>query len=229
MKFTQKQKKIIAISPIIILAYLASTLLLYDLVFLPQVNKLTGNAVSTVNVSRGPPSNCSFTVYEGENLISFHCISGMYPINFLIYDLTGKYDSIFSYDIADINDPWKSYNPSLPSLVVQDLSYINDNKGYWLMMKTDEPYFFEGILNAYTQSSLNKGWNLIGYPKQTPATVEDAFASIDGKYTMVLQYKRQNDTWYYYIPGDNSSTLSIIELDYGYWINMTEAATWIYP
>jgi hypothetical protein len=229
MTLTPKQQKIIAVFMMIILVYLAATFMLYDIILKPQMNKISGAVVSsTVNVSRGLPINCNFTIYEGENLISFHCLSGFYPIDFLLRDLDSTYESMFGYDITNTADPWKSYNPSLPDWAVQDLLLVEARNGYWIMMNQNYSYNFEGIQNSNSQIKLYKGWNLIGYPKDTINSPEIIFASIYGSYNMILQYKKFNNTWYYYVPNDISSTLTLIEPDYGYWINMTEDAIWTY-
>jgi len=222
MTLTPKQKKIVAVAPIIILTYLAATLILYDLFLEPQINKITGGAISKVNISHPPPSYCNFSLYEGENLISFHCMNGIYPIDFLLNNISQNYISIFSYFSQDPTDPWKSYNPSLPTWTVQDLGWIYDEKGYWIIMNKNSSYFFEGTINMYPKVYLYKGWNLIGFTKETPAAIEDFLAGIDGHYNLVLQYKKETDLWYYYSPDDNSSTLLMIEPNYGYWINMSQ-------
>lgn len=236
----ERQKKIIAAIPLMIMVYVAVTLLLYNLILIPQVNKITGNAVcdnnsgycgstTYVNVTRGPESICNFALYQGENLISFHCLQGFYEPDFLLENVSGKYDSIFIFNINDLNDPWKSYNPSLSSAFVQDLSFLTESNGAWLLMNQDATYFLNGSYNQNTQAILKSGWNLIGYPRDYTRTPDLAFASLNGNYDLVLQYKKVNDTWYYYAPGDLGSTLLQIEPDYGYWIHLTADDTWVYP
>lgn len=229
MSFLEKQKKIMWHIPVVIITLLVLTFMIYDISTELRINKIIGEVVSSVNVSEAPPSYCYFPLYEGKNLISFHCISGTYPRTFLFENFTGDYSAIFSYDVNDASDHWKSYNPSLPSWVVQDLNWVYYDKGYLIVMNDNSTFDFEGILNSHASTSLHIGWNMIGYPVSTAKPTEDAFASIAGKYTIVLQYKLNEDTWYYYAPNDLSSTLTMIEPDYGYWIYINQSTNWVFP
>lgn len=224
-----KTRRIIALIPIICLVYLSGTLILYDLILMPQVNKLTGQVVSSVNVTEALESICDFKLYSGKNLVSYHCITGMFPRDFVLGSYEDYYDKVFSYDPMDTNDPWKSHNPNLPSWVVNDLEWMEADKGYWIFMNNDTQFYLEGFYNMESSQSLIQGWNLIGYPRNYSNQTQSAFNSLDGNYSLVLQYKAENDTWYYNIPGDNSSTLKIIEPDYGYWINLTTDEIWLFP
>jgi hypothetical protein len=229
MRLSHAHKKILISIPVVLIGILIIALFLQNMMFSPQINRITGGVVSTANISAAPPEFCNFTFYEGENLISFHCISGSYPLTFLLQNLTGDYDFIFEYNANDASDPWKSYNPLLPSWTVQDLNFLNYDKGYWIMINHNESFNFEGIVNSNAQTTLYQGWNLIGYPVDTAKPPGEVFASIAGEYNMVLQYKKETNEWYYYIPGDNSSTLIMIEPDYGYWINITQDTSWVFP
>lgn len=229
MSINPKLKKMISVTIVMILVYVSATFILYDTFLTPNVDKITGFAVTSVNVSESPGAICNFNLYEGANLISFHCIQGMYPLEFTLENISQDYKAIFSYSPSDAKDPWKSYNPNLPLWATQDLSMIYDSGGYWIIMNKNATYYLNGIVNRNSQTSLNAGWNLIGYPRGTSKTPNMAFSSLDGHYDMVLEYKKENNTWYYYAPGNASSTLKMIDPDYGYWIRMTSNYTWVYP
>lgn len=230
MVHLEKRKKTISIIIIGTIIYLGLSLFIYNIIFTPQLNKLTGNAITSVNVTKSIPTSCNITIYNGENLISFHCISGLFPLDFVLENITtDKYNSIFEYNQNDVNDPWKSYNPTLPNYIIQDLSMIKEDKGYWIIANKNSSINFEGILNSHQSTQLYQGWNLVGYPRIINTTPSDAFSSLNGKYDFVIQYKKILDTWYYYSPSDPASTLTLIEPDYGYWIHLNQDAQWTYP
>lgn len=231
MQHLEKRKRTLSILIIGTIVYLGLSLFAYDLIFTPQLNKLTGNVVSIVNVTKSIPEICDIPIYTGNNLISFHCITGMFPLNFVLENLTrlNEYNSIFEYNQNDITDPWKSYNPTLPFWVTSDISMIKPEKGYWIIANTNTKITFEGYVNTKQSIQLYSGWNLVGYPREINKTPAVAFSSLDGKYDLVLQYKKITNTWYYYAPGDLTSTLTNIEKDYGYWIHLNQDAIWTYP
>gem|GEM_PF-2388212 len=69
------------------------------------------------------------------------------------------------------------------------------------------------------------GWNLISLPLQPSNTaITNVLGSISGKYTSTWAY--QNDSWKVFDPASPGlSDLSILETGWGYWLDMTEAAT----
>ena len=229
MTLTPKQKKILAMVPVMAMVYLASTLILYDLVLEPEVDRLTGMVAARVNITQSALSICNFPLYEGKNMISFHCINGMFPLDFMLANYTADYDYVFTYRKNDADDPWKSYNTNLPSVYVQDLSFIHDYESYWIFLNKNTTYYLEGFFNTNSQTQLLSGWNFVGYPRENMVAPAAAFSSLDGNYDMVLHYKAENNTWYYYQPGNSSSTLAVIEPDSGYWIHMTADDVWVYP
>jgi hypothetical protein len=79
------------------------------------------------------------------------------------------------------------------------------------------------------------GWNLIAYPVQETRPVEEALASIDGKYTQVLGHRVINGqgylwAWDSYIPDlppifQRFNTLHELRFGKGYFVNATETTT----
>jgi hypothetical protein len=79
------------------------------------------------------------------------------------------------------------------------------------------------------------GWNLIAYPVQETQPVEEALASIDGKYTQVLGHRIINGqgylwAWDSYIPDlppifQRFNTLHELRFGKGYFVNATETTT----
>jgi len=183
----------------------------------------TGKVTSVVNVTRGAMEECDFEVYEGMNLISYHCINGFAPIQLLFANITESIDYAYSYFETDI-DPWKVYNPNLPSYVVQDLNLIEDRRGLWIFMVQNESMYYNGTRSLRTSMDLKEGWNLIGYPTLNDETIDDALSTIEGDYNIAIAYQNPDDTWQTGGPeGDGS--LEYITKDRGYWIYMNKDST----
>lgn len=229
MTLTHKQKKMIGTIAVFILVYFATTLLLYNIILDPQVNKITGRVASAVNVTQTAQSICDFPLYTGQNHISFHCMHGFFIGDYMLAPIAGEYNAVFTYETTDSNDPWKSYNPNLPVWAEQDMAGVYDYKGYWIIMNQNTSYYLDGFFNMNNQQQLYTGWNLIGYPRENATTPGVAYASLNGNYNLVIHYIRQNNTWVYYAPGDPNSTLTQIQPDEGYWINMTADDMWVFP
>ena len=87
---------------------------------------------------------------------------------------TVAFDSIRTYDSA--NKDWgthmayKSYGG--------DLRSIDASAGYWVNVLADCSLTVAGIVPLETQISLQKGWNLVGFPSFKPSTVSDLKAQI---------------------------------------------------
>jgi hypothetical protein len=164
---------------------------------------------------------CNITLKEGWNLVSFPCISTQLDRDLFLMNFT--LSSIRAYDASDTVDPWKSYNPSLPSYVVQDLDTISKSKGYWMHSYNDTIFYRNGSLTKPTFISLKKGWNLIGMPNVTTINTYDAFVSIIPYFDYVFLYNASDDdwkewTWNSSLPSDQD--LNVTMNDYGYWIYM---------
>jgi hypothetical protein len=73
--------------------------------------------------------------------------------------------------------------------------------------------------------SLSTGWNLISLPlQQTNAAPATVLSSMTGSYDVVWGYS--NQTWEFYDPNDQSgSTLTAMQAEMGYWIDMTSTGT----
>ena len=48
--------------------------------------------------------------------------------------IAGKYNKVFAYNATDTTDPWKTFDPSAPS-ITNDLKSMGPGKGYWVDMK----------------------------------------------------------------------------------------------
>ena len=90
-------------------------------------------ANTTLTVTGSAPSSVSIALSAGPNLISYPS-SASVSLPDGLASITGKFNKVFAYDAADTADPWKTFDPSAPS-VVNDLRSMGPGKGYWIEMK----------------------------------------------------------------------------------------------
>jgi hypothetical protein len=174
---------------------------------------------------------CDFTLNQGWHLISILCDNNDTTIGYMLGTIEGQYSSIHGYDRNDSEDPWKSYNPGLPSWVEQDLTNITPKTGYWIYMNGTGHYYMESLVTLPGQIPLEPGWMLIGYPVRVSKTPTFAFSGVASNISSVHAYNASDssDHWKVYVPTMNSSfnDLELMEPYWGYWINVTNASVWV--
>jgi hypothetical protein len=189
-----------------------------------SVNEITGNVVSRVNVSPMREVPCNFTLYEGANLVSFFCITFEAARNDITTNITSLY-GIFEYQKGSA-DKWKSYNPSLPSWVVQDLNVMSRTRGYWVIVNSTGQIIVPGGVRIPTNIPVTAGWNLVGYPTNETKTVNQSFLSIAGNFTEAREFDPISKTYQNFIP-PNTGGLTHTKPNYGYWLNSNITEVWI--
>lgn len=151
------------------------------------------------------------------------------PISALA-SINGSYNLIYAYHGCDTTDPWKKYDPYAPPFI-NDLTAIDPRDGNWLYMTAPATLSFDGAWPQTIGIPLCPGWNLIGYPKQTPVAIATALAGITGKFNLVYAYDASDptDPWKKYDPNAPPFTNDLTHMQawFGYWIRMTQAATLI--
>ena len=187
-------------------------------------NQITGAVLSTVNISPLAAQPCNFTAQPGLNLVSFFCITYETPLADVVENIT-QLAAIFEYEEGQA-DPWKVYNPDLPSWVVQDLETLSRTEGYWLDMKSSEQVIVSGGLRIPTNIPLVPGWNLVGYPTNETKSRNISFLTISGNFTEVRGFNNTNKVFINYIP-PSSGGLLYTRPNEGYWINITATEVWI--
>jgi hypothetical protein len=196
--------------------------------------EITGNAIvgSRLLVMGGAVGHaCNFTMEPGWNLVSIVCALQNTTVPYVLQSIQGGYQSVHGYDLNDSNDPWKSYNPGLPSWVEQDLTNITADKGYWININGTANYYAEGIVQLTGRVPLEPGWNLAGYPIRFAKDGDTAFGNLLDNMTSAHAYNATDysDHWKVYVPGFNSSfnDLTIAQPTWGYWINVTNSSMWV--
>lgn len=158
----------------------------------------------------------------------------VYPIDpapaMALASINGSYNLIYAYLGCDTSDPWKKYDPYAPPFI-NDLTAIDRRYGNWLYMTGPATLTFDGAWPQIIGIPLCPGWNLIGYPKQTPVAIATALAGIAGKYNLVYAYDAADtaDPWKKYDSNAPPFTNDLTHMQawFGYWIRMTQAATLI--
>jgi len=199
-------------------------MLVFNKVVPESFQSITGKVISRVNITQSIQTNCSFTLNQGLNLVSFFCISTMTSTTDVVGSLSNL-EAVFEYQEGS-SDPWKIYNPNLPSFVILDLNYISRKEGYWVKMLANENFLLAGGLRVPTYIDLVLGWNLAGYPTNETKAANQSFWSIDGNFTEVRTYNSSSGSFISYVPGVGGA-LNQTEAYYGYWINATVGEVWV--
>jgi len=189
--------------------------------------------------------NCSFQLYPGWNMVSFYCLGLYSPTSIALQSLEGSYGSVFEYMSNDHVDPWKSYNSSLPTWTVQQLTYLDRLSGYWVYMNNTANFSYSGV---YSDSVIQMydGWNLVGYPNTLSQNI--SFMLNGTSFTLVKNYRKitanssvydnntnttynvtyytGSDEWLVYVNGSASNNLTQFGTYRGYWINVSGNRTW---
>jgi len=188
-------------------------------------NKITGyDAINTrVNLLPIQPSNCSFHLNVGWNMVSFFCFGMWEPRDDTLDTINSSYDVIFAYDSSDSADPWKSYKKDLPAWAVQQLNHLDRVSGYMIYMNSEADYEFNGSKKS-TPIPLRRGWNLVGYPRIVNDSINNSLNSI--AYSTVKYYDNNADAYLSYISGASNNTLSDFDIYHGYWINSSTDQYW---
>jgi 5-hydroxyisourate hydrolase-like protein (transthyretin family) len=192
-----------------------------------------GYATENINAQLSLKTNTvTNSLVSGWNLVSLPVIMDNPTTPVAFESVEGSYNEIFAYDACDTSvpfDPWKLYTPDLPpDHPANDLTEVNVKMGYWIKLSSQATLSLSGVHPLTTSINLCPGWNLIGYPSLAVRPVEEALASISGKYSLVRQYRAGESTlWRTYstTAPPTLNTLKNMEPGYGYWIYMTEAAT----
>jgi hypothetical protein len=209
---------------IIALTLLALAVITLKLTAQDSLDSITGNAVSRVYVTGALSRDCNLTLQPGLNLVSFFCINLASNRTDIIQNFT-QLNAIFSYEESN-TDRWKSYNPALPSWVIQDLTTMSRTEGYWINMSGAETIIISGGLRIPTNVNLVPGWNLVGYPTNNTESVNTTFLTITGNFTEVRTFNAFTQAFISHIP-PSSGGLTQTEANRGYWINATTSEVWV--
>ncbi len=216
---------------IFLVAILIATPFALRLLYLKEFPGLTGKAASTVFIGDFYNSTCSLYLVSGWNLISVYCEANNMSVSNVLSSLDNNYVSIHTYDRYDPSDKWKAYKPDLPSWVIQDLSTISVEEGYWINMENDDSFVFNGTLKFPRIIFLFEDWNLVGYPSNKTRLVNETFVDVLPNLDSVHMYNASDsaDHWKVYSPSVAPSQNDLVNTTpmYGYWVKMNANDTWM--
>ncbi len=146
----------------------------------------------------------------------------------LLSPIDGRYTRVISLTCMDGAISWDATRP--PSL--NDLSVMDNSHGYWLY--TDgliDTFWVTGVpVPPDTPIELCAGWNAVSYLPNAPDAPIHAWASIAGEYTYAFGFECGFGARTYHAdrPADLND-LTCLAPGYGYWIEMSNPATLVYP
>ena len=143
--------------------------------------------------------------------------------------IAGQYTELLAFSNADAASPWERFSPSAPAFV-NDLTVLVPQRGYWLRMTSPAALTLLGNPPDSASVTLQAGWNLVGYPSQTPKTVVAALEGVAEYVDCVYAYDAAdpNAPWRLYDPGATPTVDEIVTLypGSGYWIHATAECVW---
>ncbi len=188
----------------------------------------TGAIVTRAQVVRFTTGTCNLTFTSGWNLFSIPCapFEG-YAMEGFQALLAGNMTSIHAYVASDTSDPWKAYNPSLPSWVTQDLTKVGDTRGYWINMEGDGRFDVSTIITSPRSIAVSPGWNLVGYPSKSPKRVNESLATLYPNWRELRFWNSTDSSYYAYYNSTQSGDFTNQTPYNGYWLYMSAAGTWV--
>ncbi|MBR9705215.1 S8 family serine peptidase [Candidatus Pacearchaeota archaeon] len=174
-----------------------------------------------------PPPEIEIPLYAGWNLISIPKIPTDSSISTILEPISGKYDSVYSYD--PISKNWLVYRENASIFdSSNNLGNMYNAKAYWIDMIQDTTLIINGSDQTSYSTSLSQGWNFIGYPYTYEKSIEETFSSLNNKFDIIYTYNNQYKTWNFYSPYESIYDNSINNTvpNKGYWIYLYESSTW---
>jgi hypothetical protein len=157
---------------------------------------------TTVLIVNSSPITCLFAAEAGYNIISIPCLSSTMPVENVTAG--AQVTALYQY-VPGNGDPWRVYNPNLPSYV------------YIAIMAAPASVPVEGLNASSTEVPLVVGWNLVGYPSFRIQNISSVIAPINSTITNITTY----DAGVVSYPGG----LLVFEPYLGYWVNSSVVGT----
>lgn len=163
----------------------------------------------------------------GWNLISYPIQPMNNSVGNVLASIVGKYNSLFAYNTQ--TNSWQYYIVTDGTPIINDLTIIDPNKGYWINMKEDATLTVtEGDVIQTRSIPLVEGWNLVGYNSTAPMNVLECMESIKNELISVWEYNPIRG-WSWYVPDiTEGSNLVFMKPGKGYWIQVGSFCTWEY-
>ena len=193
-----------------------------------QANDTAGNMnvsetrVVTVNVTE---YTVSVTLESGWNMIGVPLDLSNYTLPVPLSSIEGDYTDIVYYNAT--SGEYQSYTVGWEAFAT--LKELEPGAGYWINMTESSILTFEDNKFVELSRDLESGWNMFSVPygvanKTLPSIME----SIEDDYTDIVYYNATSGEYQSYTVGwEAFATLKELEPCAGYWINMTNPATFV--
>lgn len=146
----------------------------------------------------------------------------------VLHSIDGQYTQVVSSTCLDGAISWDAARP--PSL--NDLVELNNRHCYWLFSdgQLDTLWITGAPVPPETPLELCAGWNAVSYLPNEPDATEHAWASIAGQFTYALGFECGLGARTYdpSRPADLND-LSCLRPGHGYWIEIKNPASLVYP
>ncbi|UCE38019.1 MAG: hypothetical protein JSW00_01905 [Thermoplasmata archaeon] len=179
----------------------------------------------TVNDSIPSPPISPISLWKGWNLISFPNMVANTSLGYVLGSISAEYRAVQAYKSSDVSDPWKHCYIEKPSHM-NDLCDLDNKMGFWIQII--DPNGAELSLNEESPNSsqiitLNRGWNLVGYPSSIKRLRDDALNNLTfGSEVDTIMHQdnatkvlKNLEDWEYMEPGK------------GYWMHATCDCEWV--
>ena len=187
----------------------------------------------TPTPTASPPAGTAIIALRlGWNLVSLPVDLGDTSLTAVLAPIAGHYDLVYAYDAWDTADPWKKHNTAAPSFL-NDLTDIDRTMGIWIRASAPANLAVSCATSTSLDIPLKTGWNLAGYASAVPRPIDEALASIDGKYDLVYAHDASDETdpWKKYNTAAPPFLNDLTEMGpgWGYWIRVSEDCVWSVP
>jgi hypothetical protein len=156
----------------------------------------------------------------GWNILSVPVITGSNLRTDALASLEGNYAILQGYG----SNQWEHWYRDKPSQLNDHLT-IDHNKGFYILMKTDDYLVTAGEIYEFSQIDLNMGWNLVGFPSFTNHNRMDGLNNLnfDVDIDTIKWFDASTQSWHFMGPDD------VFVPGRGYWMHSKVDATWEVP
>ena len=180
-------------------------------------------------IELGGEARPTISLVPGRNLVSLPVHPDDTSAAAVLSSIDGYYTLVYAYDASDQADPWKRYDPAVPTFA-NDLLTIDETKGLSIYVTEAVTWVMSSYAPASGTIPLQTGWNLVGYPSLDARSIGDALASIEDLCTLVYTYdiSDEADPLKVYDPAASPASNDLTEMlpGHGYWIRVTEPCQW---
>ncbi|MBU2443936.1 MAG: hypothetical protein KKF95_07730 [Nanoarchaeota archaeon] len=185
-----------------------------------NANPAMGTAI--INVTEGGVTmyQVSIPLNSGWSLVSLPVSAVDMSSSVVFADISGLLSAVWRYDGGVT---WKSYDGA--DGAPDTLTTLGVVKGYWVKTTQVTSLNITGVASSSTNIPLVAGWNLIGYPSVSSASLTTVLADVLDNTVVVWRYDG-GVTWKAYDGASGApDTLTTMDPGKGYWIKMTGSDT----